>query len=107
MTECLDVVAATADLTPRPAVVEQHRHVPQVRRPHRRPGPHGPMRSEPHRQEDRMNLADQLAHLTGRRTPGGCDDCDAHQTFDTSDAPVIHVNVHHDVTCPALRGAGR
>lgn len=47
--------------------------------------------------------ADMFHALTGQRIPGGCDDCDAYQTVDTSHAPVILLNVHHDDTCPTYR----
>ena len=36
------------------------------------------------------------------RIPGGCDDCDAYQTFDRSLAPIYRLVVHHDDTCPWL-----
>lgn len=49
------------------------------------------------------HLAQVLAQLTGRRIPGGCLDCDAYQTVDTSQAPVFHLTVHHDDTCPTYR----
>ncbi|SER80113.1 hypothetical protein SAMN05216199_1263 [Pedococcus cremeus] len=37
------------------------------------------------------------------RIHGGCGDCDAYQTLDTSEAPVYRLTVHHDTTCPAYR----
>jgi hypothetical protein len=37
------------------------------------------------------------------RIPGGCDDCDAYQSFDSSQAPSYRITVHHDDTCPAYR----
>ncbi len=40
-----------------------------------------------------------LDHLTGRRLPGGCDDCHAYQH-----APGLYLlTVHHDPTCPAYQ----
>ncbi len=44
-----------------------------------------------------MNPLDTL------RIPGGCDDCDAYQTIDASQAPIYRITVHHDDTCPTLR----
>jgi len=37
------------------------------------------------------------------RIPGGCEDCGAYQTVDTSRAPLYFLTVHHDDTCPAYR----
>lgn len=51
----------------------------------------------------RDSLAPILAHFTGRKIPGGCPDCDAFQTVDTSQAPVFVLQVHHDDTCPTYR----
>jgi hypothetical protein len=50
-----------------------------------------------------------LSGLDGLRIPGGCDDCDAYQTVDSTLAPAYRVTVHHDDTCPAYRAmrAGR
>jgi hypothetical protein len=51
--------------------------------------------------------------MTGRaffkptRIPGGCLDCNAYRTLDSSDAPLIRVVVHHDPTCPALDALDR
>lgn len=45
--------------------------------------------------------------VRGLRIPGGCDDCDAYQTVDTSRAPVYVIRVHHDDTCPAFRRIDR
>ncbi len=48
-----------------------------------------------------------LDNLTGRRLPGGCDDCDAYQTV-TQRGDGVHVlTVHHDETCPFYTGATR
>jgi hypothetical protein len=44
-----------------------------------------------------------LTGLDGLRIPGGCDDCDAYQTVDSSGAPIYRITVHHDDTCPAYR----
>ncbi|TXI50198.1 hypothetical protein [Mycolicibacter arupensis] len=41
-----------------------------------------------------------LASLDGARIPGGCDDCDAYQTVDATQAPLFLLQVHHDSTCP-------
>lgn len=40
----------------------------------------------------------------GGRLPGGCHDCTAHQTITEPKPRVFVVTVHHDPTCPALRG---
>lgn len=40
----------------------------------------------------------------GERVPGGCEDCDAYQILDKSQAPVYQLFVYHDDTCPALKG---
>jgi len=37
------------------------------------------------------------------RIPGGCDNCNAYQSFDRSMAPIYRLIVHHDDTCPAHR----
>ena len=47
--------------------------------------------------------AGYLSGLDGLRVPGGCEDCDAYQTFDSSQAPIYRITVHHDDTCPAYR----
>lgn len=39
------------------------------------------------------------ASLAGLRIPGGCEDCDAYQTFAVVGA-VYEIHVHHDRTCP-------
>jgi hypothetical protein len=48
-----------------------------------------------------------LEHLTGRRLPGGCDDCNAYQTVRRVDGRFYVLTVHHDDTCPALSGEVR
>lgn len=45
-----------------------------------------------------------LEHLTGRRLPGGCDDCNAYQTVRRVDGRFYVLTVHHDETCPELNG---
>lgn len=50
-----------------------------------------------------------LAAMTGRRLPGGCDDCDAFQVLsrlpnDTWGCVYV-LTVNHDETCPHLNGA--
>lgn len=49
-----------------------------------------------------MSLRPFAEDVQGLRIPGGCDDCDAFQTVDTSQAPVYLVRVHHDEGCPTL-----
>ena len=49
-----------------------------------------------------MSAGDYLEQLTGQRIPGGCDECDAFQTVDTSHAPIYRIAVHHDEWCPVL-----
>jgi hypothetical protein len=44
-----------------------------------------------------------LDGLTGRRLPGGCDDCTAFQTIEQQAPGVYVLLVHHDNTCPAYR----
>lgn len=50
-----------------------------------------------------------LTAMTGRRLPGGCDDCDAYQVLSQlpSDTwgSLFVLTVHHDDTCPQLNGA--
>ncbi len=41
-----------------------------------------------------------LDTLTGRRFPGGCDDCTAYQTVEQQAPGVYLLTVHHDDTCP-------
>lgn len=48
-----------------------------------------------------------LEHLTGRRLPGGCDDCDAYQTVRRVEGRFYVLTVHHDETCPQLRAMQR
>lgn len=45
------------------------------------------------------NLAVRFA---GKRVPGGCEDCDAYQTFEREADGTYAVRVHHDDTCPWL-----
>ncbi len=47
-----------------------------------------------------MSARNYLEQLTGQRIPGGCDECDAFQTVDTSNAPIYRIAVHHDEWCP-------
>ena len=52
-----------------------------------------------------------LEDLTGRRLPGGCDDCDAYQTVmrmpEDEWGGVYILTVHHDAGCPFLTGVTR
>lgn len=47
-----------------------------------------------------------LAAMTGRRLPGGCDDCDAYQVLSRMPSDqwggVYVLTIHHDDTCPWL-----
>lgn len=43
-----------------------------------------------------------LAAMTGRRLPGGCDDCDAYQVLSRCADDLYILAVHHDQTCPHL-----
>lgn len=43
-----------------------------------------------------------LDAMTGRRLPGGCDDCNAYQTVTTQGGGLYVLTVHHDETCPWL-----
>lgn len=45
--------------------------------------------------------------MTGRRLPGGCDDCDAYQTVDEHTPGLYVLEVHHDATCPEYRAIVR
>ena len=45
-----------------------------------------------------------LAALTGRRLPGGCDDCSAYQTVSLSSDGLYVLADHHDQTCPFYAG---
>lgn len=42
-----------------------------------------------------------LDQLLGQRIAGGCDHCDAYQTFD-DDQGIYVLTVHHDDDCPIL-----
>jgi hypothetical protein len=44
-----------------------------------------------------------LDQLTGRRLPGGCDDCAAFQTVITQGQGLYVLTVHHDASCPAYQ----
>ena len=48
-----------------------------------------------------------LDAMTGRRLPGGCDDCAAYQVMSRQAGGLYVLTVHHDVTCPSYRGASR
>lgn len=39
--------------------------------------------------------------LDGARVPSGCEDCDAEQVIDATQAPIYRVTVQHDENCPA------
>lgn len=45
-----------------------------------------------------------LDAMVGRRTPGGCEDCSAYQTVVRTGDGVYDLTVHHDDTCPRLKG---
>ena len=51
-----------------------------------------------------------LAGITGRRLPGGCDDCLAYQVLSRMPndqwGAVYVLTVHHDDTCPVLTSNG-
>jgi hypothetical protein len=44
--------------------------------------------------------------LKGQKVLGGCFDCDAYQTIDEDPVHlgVWHINIHHDDSCPYLKG---
>lgn len=44
-----------------------------------------------------------LDAMTGKRLPGGCDDCRAYQTVEKQSDGLYLMTVHHDATCPTLR----
>lgn len=48
-----------------------------------------------------------LDAMTGRRLPGGCDDCDAYQVMSRCADGLYVLTVHHDETCPYLNGETR
>jgi hypothetical protein len=52
----------------------------------------------------RPSVGSYLDRLTGRKMPGGCDDCDAYQTVEKQSDGLYVLTVHHDPTCPHLRG---
>lgn len=52
----------------------------------------------------RLRAASSLDALTGRRLPGGCDDCTAYQTVARVEDGFYVLTVHHDPTCPELNG---
>jgi hypothetical protein len=45
-----------------------------------------------------------LDAMTGRRLPGGCDDCAAYQVMSRCADGLYVLTVHHDPTCPHLDG---
>ena len=49
------------------------------------------------------DVTEVLGAITGRRIPGGCDDCTAYQTVQQHTPGVFVLTVHHDDTCPAYR----
>jgi hypothetical protein len=51
-------------------------------------------------------MVDILGPLDGAEIPGGCDNCDAHQTVRPLEHGVWNVTVHHDPWCPTLRQPG-
>ena len=46
--------------------------------------------------------ASALDAMTGRRLPGGCDDCTAYQVMSRCADGLYLLTVHHDPTCPSL-----
>ena len=50
-------------------------------------------------------LEDLLVQAEGTEIPGGCDHCDAYQTFETTSPGVHMVFVHHDDLCPILQAS--
>jgi len=46
-----------------------------------------------------------LDAMTGRRMPGGCEDCDAYQVMSRCADGLYVLAVHHDEACPRLNGA--
>ena len=48
------------------------------------------------------DLESLATSIAGLRIPGGCDDCDAYQTFQKVGG-VYLLTVHHDETCPTYR----
>lgn len=48
-----------------------------------------------------------LDALVGQVVPGGCDDCNAYQTFSRPKPHIYLLTVHHDPGCPWLAGVTR
>lgn len=58
------------------------------------------------RRKPRAAQRSSLDAMTGHRTPGGCDDCNAYQTMTSTADGVYELLVHHDATCPWLNARG-
>lgn len=54
---------------------------------------------------DRL-LFDVLGPLEGTEIPGGCPQCEAHQTVKATTVTCWTITIHHDPGCPRLSGAG-
>lgn len=52
-------------------------------------------------------MTSALDAMTGRRMPGGCDDCHAYQVMSRCADGLYVLTVHHDETCPRLNGVTR
>jgi len=47
-----------------------------------------------------VNIQDWINNLVGSQIPGGCESCDAFQTFAAHSPSVTILSVHHDAWCP-------
>lgn len=55
-----------------------------------------------------MSGMDQsLKPFVGKRTPGGCESCDAYQTVRQAEPGLWNIVVHHDDWCPTLARRSR
>ena len=53
-----------------------------------------------------MNPVDDLfSQIEAEQIPGGCDQCDAYQTFEETSSGVHMIFVHHDDLCPILQAS--
>lgn len=60
------------------------------------------MSNRPHHRPRPDPLVGILGPLDGAQIPGGCDICDAYQTFKPVQARMWVITVHHDDWCPTL-----
>jgi hypothetical protein len=59
------------------------------------------------RNETLQQFLDRISSKPQNKIPGGCEHCDAYQTFGVLKEGIYQMNIHHDDWCPTLQKINR